>query len=438
MGLQWMLDKENNPTGLGVAGEFWYRMQALDGGGDYFYCDITGSFLKDIFDIKSDTDQDDDATYYGSLPAGGILGEEMGLGKTIICLALVHANPPPKHNQILPREHIETITHSSYTKPPSVVGCTSFHDSKIKLFLSNSSLVIAPIFLCSQWESEIKKMAPWMSVLTLKSSEKVDVRKIATSDIIVISTFALQNTTELFKQIRSIHYHRIFVDESHHNQSVKNINKCLKSISSTYRYCVTGAPVGRSLYDLQEQLRFLRLPHFHRTSFWKQNITPYYSRNCASLQVLRSLLSRVVIHHSKEQTLESGKAIISLPSRTIEILPFGSDAERKMYEELENKNTKRFITLQKEAPNTVIFGAPFFIPPGRLGSHPSKYSAEKVKARIFSDGSVMPASTPKKTEDGLFLRPAGRQRKGMDWDPVKGKWIPIKTAPTVQQLIKSR
>ena len=179
----------------------------------------------------------------------------MGLGKTIICLALVHANPPPKHNQILPREYIETITHSSYTKPPSVVGCTSFHDSKIKLFLSNSSLVIAPIFLCSQWESEIKKMAPWMSVLTLKSSEKVDVRKIATSDIIVISTFALQNTTELFKQIKSIHYHRIFVDESHHNQSVKNINKCLKSISSTYRYCVTGAPVGRSLYDLQEQVR---------------------------------------------------------------------------------------------------------------------------------------------------------------------------------------
>ena len=46
------------------------------GTGDYFYCDITGSFLKDIFDIKSDTDQDDDATYYGSLPAGGILGEE--------------------------------------------------------------------------------------------------------------------------------------------------------------------------------------------------------------------------------------------------------------------------------------------------------------------------------------------------------------------------
>merc|ERR1711957_502119 len=53
----------------------------------------------------------------------------------------------------------------------------------------------------------------------------------------------------------------------------------------------------------------------------------------------------------------------------------------------------------------------------------SKYSADKVKARIYSDGSVMPVSAPKKTKDGLYMRPAGRQRKGMDWDAVIGKWV---------------
>jgi len=53
----------------------------------------------------------------------------------------------------------------------------------------------------------------------------------------------------------------------------------------------------------------------------------------------------------------------------------------------------------------------------------SKYSADKVKARIYSDGSVMPVSQPKKTKDGLYMRPAGRQRKGMDWDAVIGKWV---------------
>ena len=61
------------------------------------------------------------------------------------------------------------------------------------------------------------------------------------------------------------------------------------------------------------------------------------------------------------------------------------------------------------------------------GSSQSKYSADKVKARIFSDGSVMPVSAPKRGKDGLFMRPAGRQRKGMDWDAINGKWIPSGT-----------
>ena len=82
------------------------------------------------------------------------------------------------------------------------------------------------------------------------------------------------------------------------------------------------------------------------------------------------------------------------------------------------------------APRTA---ARILLSPDQSGSHPSKYSADKVKARIFSDGSVMPVSTPKRTKDGLFMRPAGRQRKGMDWDAVNGKWVPTGTAPTVQR-----
>ncbi|VEU44996.1 unnamed protein product [Pseudo-nitzschia multistriata] len=54
----------------------------------------------------------------------------------------------------------------------------------------------------------------------------------------------------------------------------------------------------------------------------------------------------------------------------------------------------------------------------------SKYSAEKVKLRKAADGSVAPVSKPKKDKDGLYLRPAGRTRKGMQWDAVNGVWIP--------------
>jgi hypothetical protein len=56
----------------------------------------------------------------------------------------------------------------------------------------------------------------------------------------------------------------------------------------------------------------------------------------------------------------------------------------------------------------------------------SKYSAARVRERISADGSVAPVTEPKKTKDGLFQRPAGRTRKGMEWDALRGIWIPAR------------
>lgn len=62
--------------------------------------------------------------------------------------------------------------------------------------------------------------------------------------------------------------------------------------------------------------------------------------------------------------------------------------------------------------------------PSTSSSTTNKYSIEAVRARISADGCVRPISTPKMTKDGLYMRPAGRQRKGMDWDAVNGIWVP--------------
>jgi hypothetical protein len=65
-------------------------------------------------------------------------------------------------------------------------------------------------------------------------------------------------------------------------------------------------------------------------------------------------------------------------------------------------------------------------PPASAGpvSSTSKYSAEKVRQRKSADGSVAPVSEPKKTKEGLYMRPAGRTRKGMRWDAFAGVWVP--------------
>lgn len=64
------------------------------------------------------------------------------------------------------------------------------------------------------------------------------------------------------------------------------------------------------------------------------------------------------------------------------------------------------------------------VAPSVQEANDSRYSAARVKERIASDGTVAPVSEPKRSKDGLFLRPAGRTRKGMQWDAVRGIWVP--------------
>ncbi len=267
--LQWMIDKENDTTGLGTAGELWARMRPLDASNDgYFYSHLTGSIVRDIFKYATDVDQKDAANPCGKFPTGGILGEEMGLGKTVIAIALVVASPPPKHNRILPREYIASIQHPAYLSPPSPLACTSAR-SKFSL-TSNATLVIAPMTLCSQWQKEIERFAPFLSVLTLHNDENPSEEEIASKDMIVVSTFLLLNkatSTTLLGKLRKIHFHRIFLDESHYNNTGERMKLSLASISATHRYCVTGTPVGHSLQDLYGQVCMIMLLFFNLSLF---------------------------------------------------------------------------------------------------------------------------------------------------------------------------
>jgi hypothetical protein len=76
--LRWMLDKETESVGLGLAGELWHRLRFLGAGsGEFFYCDLTGSWSLDIFDYRDDVDQKDASVNRFSMPTGGLLGEEV-------------------------------------------------------------------------------------------------------------------------------------------------------------------------------------------------------------------------------------------------------------------------------------------------------------------------------------------------------------------------
>jgi len=142
--LQWLLDKENNPTGIGSSGELWSHRRSGDK--SFFYCELTGTIVKNIFNYNEDVQQKDASKSGGdAFPSSAIIGQEMGLGKTVIALSLVVASPPTLENRVLPREHLTQINHPEYVPPPSAEKVTS-SNSKLT-FLSNATLVIAPMTL---------------------------------------------------------------------------------------------------------------------------------------------------------------------------------------------------------------------------------------------------------------------------------------------------
>jgi len=58
-----------------------------------------------------------------------------------------------------------------------------------------------------------------------------------------------------------------------------------------------------------------------------------------------------------------------------------------------------------------------------------RYSSANVEARKNPDGTVFPVQQPKLMSNGEFARPAGRQRRGMDWDAKRGCWFPVPESP---------
>jgi hypothetical protein len=66
-----------------------------------------------------------------------------------------------------------------------------------------------------------------------------------------------------------------------------------------------------------------------------------------------------------------------------------------------------------------------YAPTGQVNVSDTKYSSARVSDRVANDGSVAPVNKPKKTADGYYQRPTGRGRKGMTWDAVNGRWVPI-------------
>ncbi|KAL8770922.1 MAG: hypothetical protein Q9209_003573 [Squamulea sp. 1 TL-2023] len=286
---------------------------------------------------------------------GGILADEMGLGKTIEMLSLMHSN------------RSEVATQATQSGPSSVVDLPRLPKSSASVEPAPcTTLVVAPMSLLAQWESEAQKASKPGSLKTLVyyGSDKVAnlqhmccEANAASAPNLIITSYGI--VLSEFNQVASrggdrgshgglfsVDFFRVILDEAHFvkNRQSKTAKACYE-IGAQHRWVLTGTPIVNRLEDLFSLVRFLRVEPWNNFSFWKTFITvPFESKDfIRALDVVQTVLEPLVLRRTKDMKTPDGQALVPLPPRTIEIEEIElSKQEREVYDYIYTRAKRTF------------------------------------------------------------------------------------------------
>ena len=337
---------------------------------------------------------------------GGILADDMGLGKTIQTIALILTNP----------------------RPPVIASKDGEEKPKLSDKIGRNTMVIAPLALIKQWESEIKTKIDDDHQLRVlvhhgpqRTKRSLDLKKydvVITTYQTLVSEHGSTSADSPFGCF-GIHWYRIVLDEAH---SIKNRNakatKACNALRAEYRWCLTGTPLQNNLDELQSLVAFLRIKPYNELRLWKEHIAQPLANGRGELAIkrLQTILKafmlrrtkKVLNKHKQEDTAKAavvdGKAkpVFKLPGRKVTTVACKfSPAERNFYEALAQKTDQRIEQLMQGAKMNYTSALTLLLRLRQACDH-----SELVKRAIGADkdalstGATNGSQTPRKTRDG--------------------------------------
>ena len=173
---------------------------------------------------------------------GGLLGDEMGMGKTIQAVSLIM---------------------SDYPAP-------------------DPTLVVVPPVALMQWQNEIAQYTDGKLKVLVYHNTNPKVKKLKAEDlcafnVIMISYSGLESIYRkqskgwkrddgLVKEnskIHAIHYHRLILDEAHNIKTrTASVAKACFALQADFKWCLSGTPVQNRIGEFFSLLRFLEIRPF--------------------------------------------------------------------------------------------------------------------------------------------------------------------------------
>lgn len=269
----------------------------------------------------------------------------MGLGKTIEMLSLIHT-------------HTSEIGLQG-NKPSTIMDLPRSPKSSAGVVRAPcTTLVVAPMSLLAQWQSEAEKASKsgtLKSMVYYGSEKSINLRtscceaNAASAPNVIITSYGtiLSEYNQVVASggdrgahggLFSVEYFRVILDEAHtiKNRLSKTARACYE-ISAEHRWTLTGTPIVNRLEDLFSLVRFLRVEPWSNFSFWKTFITvPFESKEYVrALDVVQTVLEPLVLRRTKDMKTPDGEALVPLPARTIDIQKIElSKVERELYDHI--------------------------------------------------------------------------------------------------------
>lgn len=284
---------------------------------------------------------------------GGLLADEMGMGKTLQVISLLVADK----------------------KRPN--------------------LVVAPTVAILQWRNEIAKFTEGMRVIVWHGAQRAsDTKALAEADVVLTSYAVMESSFRrgvvgVQRGGRRVHeasalhetaWRRVVLDEAHHiKERATNTAKSAFALKADYRWCLSGTPLQNRVGELYSMIRFLEIdpfsyyycrvctcksPHWRFSNrrgcdacghkpmqhlcYWNfsilrpiQRYGSHFGQGEVAFARLRLLLDCIMLRRTKLERADD----MGLPPRTVEVRrDMFNPEEEDLYKSLYSNTTRKFST----------------------------------------------------------------------------------------------
>lgn len=228
---------------------------------------------------------------------GGILADEMGMGKTLSVLALI----------------LRTLT-SAHTWASDAVAVDGSHHRGINCRpRSRATLVVASSdLMINEWLQELERHFDEDTKRLLKCikyhgpDRERSLEELQETDIVITTYHTLaSDVSNARRSLERIEWYRLVLDEAHIiRRQNTGLHRTVAEIAARSRWCLTGTPVQNRLEDIGSLLAFLRLKPFHNLSNFKKSIAfPFEeggNRRQLAIERFTLLLDSICLRRTKD------------------------------------------------------------------------------------------------------------------------------------------